>query len=176
MVRILGVDPGSRVTGYAVVCAEGEPVPRLSYLECGVLKVKADAPVEQRLAEIAQGLNEVIGEFRPDVVAVEDAFHAINARSAIALGQARGAILAVAGMAGLPVHTYSPAVVKQAVTGRGRATKLQVSQMVTILMGLRRLPQADAADALAVAITHANSARMLPTTGRTRSKRRRRRA
>ena len=98
-------------------------------------------------------------QLRPDVMAAEDVFFAVNARSALALGQARGAALAIAGMARLRVFAYSPAVVKQAVTGRGRAPKLQVAEMVRALLGLKRLPRADAADALAVAVAHAQLGR-----------------
>jgi crossover junction endodeoxyribonuclease RuvC len=123
------------------------------YLECGVLTSKRER-VEERLADIARALSEVIAEFRPVAVAVEDVFVHQNARSALALSQARGVVLAVAGLAALPVFSYPPAVVKRAVTGRGRAPKEQVSKMVQALVGLRSAPRADAADALAVAITH----------------------
>lgn len=156
MLRILGIDPGSRVMGYALLTATDERSPKLAYVECGVLQAREGEPLDRRLGEIARGLTEVIAELRPDVVAVEDVFHAANARSALALGQARGAALAVAGMAGVPVFAYPPATVKQAVTGRGRATKEQVSHMVCVLVGLRRAPRSDAADALAVAVTHAH--------------------
>jgi len=150
--RILGIDPGSRTTGYAVVDAQGAT---LRCAECGVVAVSARLPLERRLAEILNGLREIVDELRPDVAAVEDIFHAVNARSALALGQARGVALAAAGIAGLTVYAYPPSVVKQAVTGRGRATKDQVARMVRLLVGLTRAPRADAADALAVAVTHA---------------------
>lgn len=100
---------------------------------------------------------EVVDELSPDVVAVESVFTHQNVRSALALAQARGAVLAVAGMAGLEVHSYAPTVIKRAVTGRGRAKKDQVAQMVAALTGLREPPRSDAADALAVAITHVNT-------------------
>jgi crossover junction endodeoxyribonuclease RuvC len=154
--RILGIDPGSRTTGYGVVDADGSA---LRCVECGVVAVAASLPLELRLAEILKGLLEVAEELRPQVAAVEDVFHAINARSALALGQARGVALAAAALAGIRVHAYPPSVVKQAVTGRGRATKEQVGRMVRLLVGLRREPRADAADALAVAIAHANRTR-----------------
>ena len=156
VVRILGIDPGSRVTGYAVLAAEGDRTPRLAYLECGVVAANPGWPLERRLAEISTGLMEIIDEFTPDVAAVEDVFSAMNARTALALGQARGAALAVVGRAGLRVFSYPPAVVKQAVTGRGRASKEQVALMVRALVGLRTVPRADAADALAVAVAHAH--------------------
>jgi crossover junction endodeoxyribonuclease RuvC len=151
--RVLGVDPGSRVCGYGVIVVDGPR--RYRYVECGVLTAPARAPAEARLGEIARCLGELIAEIAPDALAVEDVFSHQNVRSALALAQARGTILAVAGMAGLPVFSYAPALVKQAVTGRGRASKDQVARMVRVLIGLRRTPRADAADALAVAIAHA---------------------
>ena len=110
--------------------------------------------METRLGEIARWLGEVVDEMAPDALAVEDVFSHINPRSALALAQARGTVLAVAGLRGLRVYSYSPAVIKKTVTGRGRASKEQVAHMVQVLVGLRRPPRADAADALAVAITH----------------------
>ena len=150
--RILGVDPGSRLCGYGVIDVRGNDY---DYVECGVLTADRKAPMEQRLGEIARWLTDVITELRPTTLAVEDVFSKINARSALALAQARGTVLAVAGMAGLSVHSYAPAVVKKAVTGNGRASKEQVATMVQMLVGLRTRPSSDAADALAVAITHA---------------------
>jgi crossover junction endodeoxyribonuclease RuvC len=152
-VRILGIDPGSRVCGYAVLEADG---PRYRYVECGVLTAPAGRPFEQRLAEIGRQLTDLIAELAPAVVAVEDVFSRINIRSALALAQARGAVIAVAGLAGLPVHSYAAPLVKRAVTGRGRASKEQVGRMVAALVGLSSPPEEDAADALAVAITHAH--------------------
>jgi crossover junction endodeoxyribonuclease RuvC len=144
------------VLGYGVVDSDGSRAPRLSYVECGVVQSAPTLPIERRLAEIGRGLTEVIDELRPDVVALEDVFFGAGARSALALGQARGAALVVCGLAGLTVHAYPPAVVKQAVTGRGRATKEQVARMICALIRLKRAPRADAADALAVAIAHAH--------------------
>jgi crossover junction endodeoxyribonuclease RuvC len=152
--RILGIDPGSRVLGYGVVDSDGRR--QLCYVECGVVEARREHPLERRLAEIASGLDEVIRELAPDVVAAEDVFTATNARSALALGQARGAALVVCGRAALRVWAYPPATVKQAVTGRGRAPKEQVARMVQALLGLKRLPRSDAADALAVAVAHAH--------------------
>src|SRR5262245_63818951 len=103
--RILGIDPGTRVLGYAVVDA----LPRLRYVECGVVTAPARRPLEVRLAEIQRQVEEIIAEHRPDQVAVEDVFAAHNARSALALGHARGVVLAAAGRAGLPVTAYPPA-------------------------------------------------------------------
>jgi crossover junction endodeoxyribonuclease RuvC len=150
--RVLGVDPGSRVCGYAVIVVESRT--RYRYVECGTLTAPR-APAEQRLADIARSLGELVRELGPAEVAVEDVFAHANVRSALALAQARGIVLAVAGLAGLPVFSYAPALVKKAVTGRGRASKDQVARMVQALVGLRTPPASDAADALAVAITHA---------------------
>jgi crossover junction endodeoxyribonuclease RuvC len=170
-VRILGIDPGSRVCGYGVidlVPARGE----LAYVECGVLTAPEDWPMEKRLGEIARLLGDVIRELAPKLVAVEDVFSHVNARSALALAQARGMALAVVGIAGLEVASYAPSIVKKTVCGSGRAEKEQVARMVQVLIGLRTLPRADAADALAVAITHARtsrgSARMLDAIVRAR--------
>jgi crossover junction endodeoxyribonuclease RuvC len=121
-----------------------------------VLTAPAGRPFEQRLAEIGRQLTDLIAELSPAVVAVEDVFSRINIRSALALAQARGAVIAVAGLAGLPVHSYAAPLVKRAVTGRGRASKEQVGRMVAALVGLSSPPEEDAADALAVAITHAH--------------------
>jgi crossover junction endodeoxyribonuclease RuvC len=152
--RVLGVDPGSRVCGYGVIAVE--PPRRYRYIECGVLTAPPRDAAEKRLAEIARSLGEVVRELEISAVAVEDVFSMINPRSALALAQARGTVLAVAGMAGLKVYSYSPAMVKKTVTGRGRASKDQVARMVQVLVGLARVPVSDAADALAVAITHAH--------------------
>lgn len=150
--RILGVDPGSRICGYGVIESRGTG---LHYIECGVLTADKGKSMEARLGEISRWLTDVVTELRPTIVAVEDVFTKINPRSALALAQARGMVLAVAGMAGLSVHSYAPAVVKKSVTGHGRAPKEQVAAMVRMLLGMRSTPTADAADALAVAITHA---------------------
>ena len=155
--RVLGVDPGSRICGYAVV--ECEPGANMTCVECGVLTAPRDRPAEVRLAEIASGLREVVGELSPQQCAVEDVFTHKNPRSALALAQARGVVLAVAGLAGLEVFSYAPRLVKKCVTGRGAAPKEQVAKMAQSLVGLRRTPEADAADALAIAITHAMTVR-----------------
>jgi crossover junction endodeoxyribonuclease RuvC len=150
-VRILGLDPGSRICGYGVIDQRGG---ELAYVECGVLTAPEGRAMEERLGEIARGLREVIGELAPDVVAIEDVFSHQNVRSALALAQARGMALAVVGLVGLSVASYPPASVKKAVSGSGRADKDQIARMVQVLIGLKSLPRADATDALAVAITH----------------------
>jgi crossover junction endodeoxyribonuclease RuvC len=167
-VRILGLDPGSRWCGYGVVDHVGDA---LRYVECGILSAPEDRPLEVRLGEIARNLREVIEEFAPAVVAVEDVFTHSNPRSALALAQARGMALAVIGIAGLRVASYSPATVKKAITGSGAAGKDQIARMVQALIGLRSLPRADATDALAVAITHhhatrPSAARIVPAVSR----------
>jgi crossover junction endodeoxyribonuclease RuvC len=150
--RVLGIDPGSRICGYGMVVADQA---RVSYVECGVLTAPEAWPMEARLGEIARSLREVIAELAPTEVAVEDVFARINPRSALALAQARGMALAVIGMAALPVASYAAPVIKKMVVGRGRAEKSQVARMVQTLLGMGALPRPDAADALAVAITHA---------------------
>jgi len=118
--------------------------------------------MEQRLGEIACGLREVIEELKPNAIALEGVFSQVNVKSALALAQARGMALAIAGLAGLPVFSYSPALVKKTVAGTGRAGKHQVVRMVASLVGLHTLPRPDAADALALAITHARQWRTSP--------------
>ena len=160
--RILGLDPGSRICGYGLI---DERAGDLRYVECGVLTAPEDRAMEDRLGEIARGLREVINEMKPTCVAVEDVFvHPQNPRSGLALAQARGMALAVIGLAGLRVASYPPTVVKKTVAGIGGADKGQVARMVQALIGLRSLPRADASDALAIAITHGRTVR--PTTAK----------
>jgi crossover junction endodeoxyribonuclease RuvC len=124
------------------------------YVECGVLRAPTRERVPARLLALAHDLGEVIDELRPDVVALERAFHGKNAHSALVLGQARGAIMLVVGQHGLPVVEYAPAAVKRAVIGHGRATKQTVQDRMRLLFRLRRAPDSDAADALAIAACH----------------------
>lgn len=151
--RVLGIDPGTVRTGYGVVEQDGT---RLIGIAAGVIKEKDTAPLEVRLKTIFDGLSEVIREHRPTHVAVEDIFFAKFPNAALKLGHARGVALLAAANAGLEVHAYPPAVVKQAIGGRGRAEKTQVARMVGAILGWATLPAIDATDALAVAITHAN--------------------
>ncbi len=164
--RILGIDPGTRYFGYGVIERVGPG--RVRYIECGVLEPKRGAALAARLAEIADGLGEVIRELAPSVVAVEGVFHGVNARSALQLGHSRGVALAAAGAAALPVHEYAPATVKRRVAGSGAASKQQVQAMVRALCGLRRAPKLDASDALAVAICHAFAGAAALRVGRAR--------
>lgn len=157
MLRILGIDPGSRITGYGVIEATRTG---LGFVACGVIKTTTSYPFAVRLNEIFDGINEVVQLHGPAVAAVEDVFMSSNARTAIKLGQARGAAIVAAMQNGLSVSDYSPRSVKQAVAGYGQAEKAQVQQMVKVLLGLKRKPSNDAADALAVAICHANTNRL----------------
>lgn len=154
MLRILGIDPGTRVTGFAVIEQTGR---RLSVCESGVIRLDQQPELSQRLAQLDRRLYEIVMQWRPMVVAVEDIFTHQNVRSALLLGHARGVALAVAGRAELPVQPYAPATVKQAVAGHGRADKLQIQRMVQVLLALSVAPASDEADALAVAICHAMS-------------------
>ncbi len=151
--RILGIDPGSRITGYGVIDRRGSD---LGFVACGTIQTISGRPLAERLVEIYDGLVKVIDLHAPDIAAVEEVFVARNPRSALLLGQARGIAVLAAMKSGIRVHDYSTRVVKQAVTGYGQADKAQVQHMVRILLGLSALPGNDAADALAVAICHAN--------------------
>jgi len=154
-VRVLGIDPGTLRLGYGVVECQGGVA--LRYVECGVIAAPARDPRAARLAEIGRGLRELLIELRPDAVAMEEAFFGKNVQSTLALGEARGVAIFVAGEQGLTVSGYPPATVKQAVVGHGRATKDQIGYLVRALLSLRRVPEPDAADALAIAICHARA-------------------
>jgi len=136
---------------------EGPAVVR--YIECGIITAAAHDSRAARLAEIGRGLRELVSELRPDAVAMEEAFFGKSVQSALALGEARGVALMIAGEAGLTVAGYSPASVKKAVVGHGRASKEQIAYLVRATLKLRRLPSPDAADALAIAICHARQVR-----------------
>ncbi len=153
MERILGIDPGSRVTGYGLIDADRG---QLFFVACGVVKTTPKYSLSERLNEIFTGINQVVQVHCPDVAAVEEVFLATNPRSALKLGHARGAAVVALMQNGLAVYDYSPRVVKKAVVGYGQAGKEQVQHMVRVLLGLTGTPSADAADALAVAICHAN--------------------
>ena len=151
--RILGVDPGSRATGYGVIEKQGS---RLLYVVCGVIRLGEKYSFNERLKVIFDGLCEVIKKHKPSVAAVEDVFVAANPRTALKLGHARG-VAVLAGLHNcLAVYDYTPRMVKQAVVGYGNADKQQVQQMVRVLLKLSSSPSSDAADALAVAMCHAN--------------------
>jgi len=153
-VRVLGIDPGSRITGYGLVEQQGS---RLVHVDNGAIFTDSAVDFPGRLKRIFDGLTDVIAEYRPDEVAVENIFFATNAQSALKLGQARGAAIVAAVHAGLVVAEYSALQVKQAVVGQGKAEKEQVQKMLKVLLGLPEVAQADASDALAVAVCHINS-------------------
>ncbi len=153
MRRILGIDPGSRVTGYGIVDSDGV---RSRHVASGCIRLGAEE-MAQRLGLIFSEVGALVQRYGPNELAIEQVFVAKNAASALKLGQARGAAICAAVSAGLRVSEYAPRAIKQAVVGTGRAEKTQVQHMVRLILGLSSEPPADAADALAVAITHAHT-------------------
>lgn len=147
---ILGIDPGSRITGYGVININGL---RSEYVASGCIRIQGDQ-LSERLRQVYEGISEIINLYSPDEVAIEQVFMARNADSALKLGQARGVAIVAAANAGLEVAEYAARKVKQAVVGNGGAAKSQVQVMVSHLLKLPGLPQADAADALAIALCH----------------------
>ena len=155
-VIVLGIDPGVANTGYGVVAQHQG---RMLALDGGVVETSPGLDAGRRLATIHERIGRLIDEYRPDALALEDLYFGANARSAFAVGQARGVVLLAAGQRGVPTASYTPQQVKGAVCGNGRAAKDQVPRMVQTLLALPELPKPDhAADALAVAICHANGA------------------
>lgn len=153
--RVFGIDPGSQRTGYGCVDSDGR---RHRLVSCGAVRAGDAATFPEQLSLIYRELSALIAAHRPECVAIENIFHAVNARSALKLGHARGVAMLAATEAGVTVFEYTPAEVKRAVVGYGRAEKPQVGQMVKLLLGLDKVPSPhDAADALAVAICHLNS-------------------
>lgn len=161
--RILGIDPGTRIVGYGVL--DHRVGARPVYVECGVIRLVAADPMPERLAALVRAIAEIIAEFAPKVLSLEAAFHGVNASSALKLGQARGAVMAIAAERGLEVAEYPPAYIKRAVVGHGRATKSDVMARVQLLFGLARPPTADAADALAIALCHVHAPKLTRRTG-----------
>ncbi len=150
---VIGIDPGTATTGYGVVAHEGGDA--VSLVECGVIRTDPHTELARRLCDIFEGISEVIERHGPAAVAVEGIFYAKNVRTTVVLGHARGVILLAATLRNIPVAEYSPAEVKNAVVGTGRATKEQIQFMVQKLLRLRMPPRpADAADGLAVALAH----------------------
>ena len=155
---VLGIDPGTAITGYGLVREEDE---ELKLVECGVITTPPDQLLPQRLQAIYRGLTTVIHRHQPDQAAIEELFFSRNVRTALSVGQARGVALLAAADGGLPLHEYKPLEVKQAITGYGGADKRQVQEMVRLVLRLDRIPEPDdAADAVAIAICHIHSARM----------------
>ena len=158
--RTFGIDPGSERTGYGCVETAGS---RHRVVLCGAITTPSGASFPEKLLVIHQRLAALIAECRPDSVAIENLFYAVNARTALKLGHARGVAMLAAVEAGLPVVEYTPAEIKRAVVGYGRAEKQQVQHMVKLILGLASPPSPhDAADALAVAICHVHSHRVAP--------------
>jgi len=162
--RILGIDPGLRLTGFGVIDSHGSA---LRYVASGVIRVPAGS-LPPRLKSIHDGVAEVIAEYRPEIAAAEIVFVNVNPQSTLLLGQARGAAITTLVAHGLAVHEYTALQVKQAVAGHGRAAKQQVQAMVQRLLRLPGVPSTDAADALACAICHAHAARMTAAAGASR--------
>lgn len=155
---VLGIDPGTAVTGYGVV--RGERLGAATLIECGVIRTKPREPLALRLLEIYEGVSELIRTHKPDALAVEDVFYAHNVRTTVVLGHARGVILLAGQQAGIEIVEYPPAVIKKAVVGTGAATKTQVQFMLTRLLRLKSVPTpSDAADGVAAALTCVMSSR-----------------
>jgi crossover junction endodeoxyribonuclease RuvC len=152
-VRILGIDPGLRITGFGVIDKIGQ---KLAYISSGCVKTRDADSLPERIKTLLDGIAEVIGNHGPNEAAVEKVFVNVNPQSTLLLGQARGAAISALVNAGLPVSEYTALQVKQAVVGHGKAAKEQVQHMVTRLLNLPGSPSADAADALACAICHAH--------------------
>lgn len=156
--RILGIDPGLRLTGFGVIDVQGS---RLQYVSSGTIKVPTELSLEQRLRVILENIGEVIQATAPQVAAIEKVFVNANPHSTLLLGQARGAALCALALADLPVHEYTALQIKKTVTGQGHAAKEQIQLMVKHLLQLNGTPAPDAADALACAISHAQFAPVL---------------
>ena len=155
--RVMGIDPGTAICGWGVVDSDGDAVRLVDY---GVLTTESGLPLANRLQIIYWGLDELMHKHRPDAVAVEQLFFSKNVTTALAVGHARGVALLAAANAGVHLHEYKPMEVKQAIVGYGKATKDQMQQMVRMLLILDDIPKPDdAADALAVALCHAQSYR-----------------
>ncbi len=152
-VRIIGIDPGLRNTGWGVIEAEGSG---LSYVADGSVHSDADAPLATRLLQIHQQLANILAQFLPDEAAIEETFVNKDARATLKLGQARGAAMLAPALAGIAVSEYAPNVVKKSVVGAGHAEKDQVKHMVKVLLPRAEMKSADSTDALAIAICHAH--------------------
>jgi crossover junction endodeoxyribonuclease RuvC len=151
MIRTIGVDPGSRYTGYGIVDGDGF---RLKHIHHGTVKLPAARPLCERLKIIFEEINASIREYSPEFMAVEEVFFAKNVKSALSLGQARGAVILAGASAGLSIHEYSALRIKQSVAGYGRAAKDQVAAMIQRLLRIDSSIEPNAADALAVAVCH----------------------
>jgi crossover junction endodeoxyribonuclease RuvC len=149
--KILGIDPGSGIIGFGLV----QKAQKNTLLDAGVIKTTIGDDPASRLVELYESLQELVDEFKPDVAAVEKLFFAQNVTTAMQVSQARGVILLALASANIPIHEYTPLQIKMAMTGYGRASKAQIQEMVRVQLGLKKKPSPDdAADALAVALTH----------------------
>ena len=156
--RILGIDPGSRRTGFGIIEVQQQ---RLIYLGSGGINLRATT-LPLRLQEIYTGITQIIRQYQPTTAAIEQVFMHRNVAAALKLGQARGVAIVAAVQAGLDLYEYAPTQIKQAVVGQGHAEKIQVQHMVRVLLSLATMPSTDAADALAIAICHAHTMPALP--------------
>jgi crossover junction endodeoxyribonuclease RuvC len=152
LTRIIGIDPGSRITGYGVLDTDGF---RHAYVASGFISIKG-SDLAQKLGSVFRQVSQVIEEWKPDSMAIEQVFMSRNADSALKLGQARGAVICAGVEASLSVDEYAAKTIKKAVVGTGSADKQQIQQMMQMLLGLKEKPQSDEADALAIAMCHAN--------------------
>lgn len=158
--RVLGIDPGTATTGFALVEGPEGAASDLRLVDYGTIRTGPDTPMPERLAEIHAGMRQLIEELEPDEMAVEELFFSSNVTTAITVGQARGVILLSGAEAGIPVYEYKPMQIKLALTGYGGADKRQVQDMLRMMLGLDRIPRPDdAADAIAIAICHLQTAR-----------------
>lgn len=156
--RVLGIDPGSIITGYGVVEKTGS---RLLHIDNGCLTTKRNTPLPLRLMQIYDSLIETLDKFKPEAVVIEEVFFGKNIQSLVKLGESRGVALLAATKSGVAIYEYSTRVVKQAITGYGNATKEQIQKMIKQLLKLPEVAQEDASDALALAICHLNSSHLL---------------
>lgn len=162
MTRILGIDPGSQITGYGIIDVEGG---RSHYHDSGCVHTSNERPLAERLRAIFESISQLITLYQPDEMAVERVFMHRNPDSALKLGQARGAAICAGAMADLPITEYAPRIIKQAIVGKGGADKAQIQHMVRALLQLSFLPREDAADALAVALCHGHTMQTLKRLG-----------
>ncbi len=153
---VLGVDPGSRITGYGLIEKKND---KMTCIHSGYIAPSAEIPFYNRIHKIFQAMVEILEHHRPNELAIEDMFYAKNVKSSIKLGHARGAVLIAAVQCGVKIFEYTPLEVKKSVVGYGRATKDQVLSMVRIILKLKTIPNLDTSDALAVAICHLNTSR-----------------
>ena len=159
--KILGIDPGTKTTGYGVV-EKGKRGPDLIGITYGEIRMRRGEPLSACLKKIYDQLIEIIIEYAPDVMALEDIFYGKNVKSLIKLGQARGVVILAASHSNIPLYEYTPLEVKKAIVGYGRAEKAQVQHMVRVILSLQEAPPLDASDALAIAICHSNFSKEVP--------------